>query len=112
MFQQVYYHPRVQALELMLLDVFLESQSVMKYEEYIQDPHKYLSLTDQTIFDIQKTKCNELEAARATLSRIEERDSVDVYQLATELILDVDEAVAKSIFTPENLSQYGEATAS
>lgn len=94
-------------MELMLLDVFLESQCVMKYEDYIQDTQKYITLTDQTIFDIQKTKCNELEAARTTLRRIEERDSGDVYQLATELILNVEESIAQEIFTPENLCQYG-----
>lgn len=107
MFQQVYYHPRVQAMELMLLDVFLESQCVMKYEDYIQDTKKYITLVDQTIFDIQKTKCKELEAARNILERIEQRHSGDVYKLTNELILNVDEKVAKEIFTPERLAGYG-----
>jgi len=84
MFQNVYYHEKVQALELMLRDVFLLSQPVMRYDNIVQNIDEYLMLTDETILNLQNSTCSELKSTKDLIERIKSKSESDKYTLVKE----------------------------
>ena len=94
----------------MLVDVFKESQPVMQYQDYLNDPEKYLGLNDKTIWDLLNSECSELASTRELLEWIQNRGSGDIYKLRKELILKNSKVPADEIFTQEKICAYGEIT--
>ena len=65
----------------MLLDVFKESQPMMKYNEIILDPERYLKLTDATIFALEHREESEFAKTKELIGRINSRGPEDVYHM-------------------------------
>ena len=46
LFKEAYWHPKTSAIDLMICDIFFESNDYFKYDEVVQDMEEYIRLTD------------------------------------------------------------------
>ncbi|KAI0092891.1 hypothetical protein BDY19DRAFT_990567 [Irpex rosettiformis] len=71
--KRIYNHKSAKAVEHMLIDGLLAAEPIMKIAEQIEDPSRYLYLTDDIKARIQSTTNPELAHARSILLRIDLR---------------------------------------
>ncbi|EKM58979.1 uncharacterized protein PHACADRAFT_249122 [Phanerochaete carnosa HHB-10118-sp] len=72
--KRIYNHKTAKAIEYMIIDALLEAEPYMHIAEQIEDPKRYVHLTDDIKLRIQATTCPELEKARKIFYRIDTRD--------------------------------------
>ncbi|KAJ9089749.1 hypothetical protein DSO57_1009500 [Entomophthora muscae] len=91
LFKRIYCHRVARALDLMVCEVLLLAQPVMKLAEKIHDAGEYLYLNDSILDEIARSKTEygthlqkELKAARELLKRIHKRD---LYKFVDQVLI-------------------------
>lgn len=72
--KRIYNHKTATAIEHMLVDAMLAAEPYLKIAGQIDDPKKYLGLTDDIRTEIQRSEAPELLEAQRILERIQNRD--------------------------------------
>ncbi|KAI0285127.1 hypothetical protein BGY98DRAFT_947337 [Russula aff. rugulosa BPL654] len=72
--KRIYNHKTAKAIEHMIVDAMLAAEPYLKIASYINDPKKYLGLTDDIKTEIQRSQAPELLEAQKILERIQNRD--------------------------------------
>ncbi|KAJ1863274.1 hypothetical protein LPJ78_004142 [Coemansia sp. RSA 989] len=91
--KRVYSHRAGKAFELMMVDIMLIADPVLRISEAITDPRRYQLLTDNIVHDIERSSEPELQPARDLITRIYRRDT---YKFVDEYLLPPDQASAIS----------------
>jgi hypothetical protein len=73
-------------IDLMIKDIFAESNSVYNYIDYLNDTKKFIQLNDGILTQILYSKKQGLEQAKNLIKRIYTRD---LYKFAAEIIVGV-----------------------
>ncbi|XP_050225736.1 uncharacterized protein LOC126675178 [Mercurialis annua] len=81
LYRTVYTHPKVKAIELMLVDALLKANDYLQISSYIEDPSEYWKLDDTIIKTIETAPDVELRESRDLLLRIRRRN---LYQFCNE----------------------------
>jgi HD superfamily phosphohydrolase len=100
MFRKIYSHRVSKAIELMIVDILMEAGNIikqnamqivdavldqcMKISESVDDPEKYLYLTDDILCRIERSRLPELEQARLILKKVRTRK---LYKFADEFLI-------------------------
>ncbi|KAK4376858.1 hypothetical protein RND71_003154 [Anisodus tanguticus] len=93
----VYMHPKVKAIELMVVDALIKANDHLQIASYIDEPAHYWMLDDTIVKRIETSTHQDLEESRNLIRRIRRRD---IYQYCNEF------AVPK-----ENLEHFKNVTA-
>ncbi|KAI0303038.1 hypothetical protein BC826DRAFT_982978 [Russula brevipes] len=72
--KRIYNHKTAKAIEHMIVDALLAAEPHLKFSSYINDPKKYLGLTDDIRTEIQRSEAPQLLEAQRILERIQNRD--------------------------------------
>ncbi|MCH88475.1 metal-dependent phosphohydrolase, partial [Trifolium medium] len=83
LYRTVYTHPKVKAIELMVVDALVLANDYLQISSSIQDPAEYWKLDDSIIKTIETSPCPELKEARELILRIRRRNLYQacLYQL-------------------------------
>ncbi|RZB81446.1 deoxynucleoside triphosphate triphosphohydrolase SAMHD1 homolog isoform X3 [Glycine soja] len=81
LYRTVYTHPKVKAIELMVVDALVHANSYLGISSNIHDPSEYWKLDDTIIKTIETTPNQELKEARELILRIRRRN---LYQFCNE----------------------------
>ncbi|KAI9261697.1 hypothetical protein BY458DRAFT_439554 [Sporodiniella umbellata] len=84
LFKQIYTHRVGAAIELMIVDAFLEADGYLKLSEKIDNPEDYLYLTDNVLNVIEGSKEPSLEKARSIVKKLRRRD---LYKFVDEFLI-------------------------
>ncbi|OIS96016.1 PREDICTED: deoxynucleoside triphosphate triphosphohydrolase SAMHD1 homolog isoform X2 [Nicotiana attenuata] len=77
----VYMHPKVKAIELMVVDALIKANDHLQIASYIDEPAQYWMLDDTIVKRIETSTDQELEESRNLIRRIRRRD---IYQFCNE----------------------------
>lgn len=72
--KRIYNHKTAKAIEHMIVDAMLAAEPYLKIASDINDPKKYLALTDDIKTEIQRSEAPELLEAQKIFERIQNRD--------------------------------------
>ncbi|KAH9061981.1 hypothetical protein EDB87DRAFT_1608653 [Lactarius vividus] len=72
--KRIYNHKTAKAIECMFIDAMLAAEPYLKIAGQIDDPKKFLGLTDDIRTEIQRSQAPELLGAQRILERIQNRD--------------------------------------
>ncbi len=89
LFKECYSHRVCRAIDYMVVDALLEANPVYRFEDTLNDPSRYVHVTDNVLQHIENSKSVELLAARNILKRIKQRNLYRI--LAQTLITEKDE---------------------
>ncbi len=92
--KQVYTHPVVRQIEMMVSDVLDLSNDHLQISQSIDDMDEFIKMTDGILERISFSDCKELEKARQLIDRIHSRD---IYQLIGEVKFDCKEQLEEMI---------------
>ncbi|KDP45364.1 hypothetical protein JCGZ_09613 [Jatropha curcas] len=81
LYRTVYTHPKVKAIELMIVDALLKANDYLQISSFIQDPSEYWKLDDTIIKTIETAPDEQLRESRDLILRIRRRD---LYQFCNE----------------------------
>ncbi|XP_044479079.1 deoxynucleoside triphosphate triphosphohydrolase SAMHD1 homolog [Mangifera indica] len=81
LYRTVYTHPKVKAIELMIVDALLKANSFLEISSSIEDPSDYWKLDDTIIKTIEIAPDQELKESRDLILRIRRRN---LYQFCNE----------------------------
>ncbi|CAK8532902.1 unnamed protein product [Lathyrus sativus] len=81
LYRTVYTHPKVKAIELMVVDALVQANAYLQISDTIQDPAEYWKLDDSIIKTIETSPLEELKEARELILRIRRRN---LYQFCNE----------------------------
>ncbi|KAJ9152459.1 hypothetical protein P3X46_026024 [Hevea brasiliensis] len=81
LYRTVYTHPKVKAIELMMVDALLKANDYLQLSSYIQDPSEYWKLDDTIIKTIETAPDEQLRESRDLILRIRRRN---LYQFCNE----------------------------
>lgn len=81
LYRTVYTHPKVKAIELMVVDALVHANSYLEISSQIQNPSEYWKLDDTIIKTIETAPSQELKEARELILRIRRRN---LYQFCNE----------------------------
>ncbi|KAL5080060.1 hypothetical protein RYX36_008481 [Vicia faba] len=81
LYRTVYTHPKVKAMELMVVDALVKANDFLQISDTIQDPAEYWKLDDSIIKTIETSPLEELKEARELILRIRRRN---LYQFCNE----------------------------
>ncbi|XP_024031398.1 deoxynucleoside triphosphate triphosphohydrolase SAMHD1 homolog isoform X2 [Morus notabilis] len=81
LYRTVYMHPKVKAIELMVVDALVQANSYLEISSHIDDPSEYWKLDDTIIKTIETAPDQELKEARDLILRIRRRN---LYQFVNE----------------------------
>lgn len=70
LFEEVYLHPQVRAIDLMITDVLVLSNDILHIQKRCEDMPNFLHLTDHILQEIETSNHKELRQARQLLYRI------------------------------------------
>jgi HD superfamily phosphohydrolase len=84
LFKECYSHRVCKAIDYMIVDALTEANPVFHFEETVNDPARYVNVTDSYLTHIEASTSKELASARAILKRIRQRD---LYRYLSEKIL-------------------------
>eukprot|EP01116_Phalansterium_solitarium_P001273 TRINITY_DN11064_c0_g1_i1.p1 TRINITY_DN11064_c0_g1~~TRINITY_DN11064_c0_g1_i1.p1 ORF type:complete len:489 (+),score=-0.20 TRINITY_DN11064_c0_g1_i1:32-1498(+) len=87
MHKLVYSHKVAKAIEFMIFDAISAANVHLKISERIQDPKRYVYLTDGILKDIEASEDPALSASRAIVQRIRRRE---LYKMADEILVPAD----------------------
>ncbi|KAJ1779606.1 hypothetical protein LPJ77_001234 [Coemansia sp. RSA 2523] len=96
MHKRVYSHRAAKAIEFMIVDAMLIADPVLHISQAVTDPRRYQTLTDNLLYEIERSTEPELQAARDLIARIHVRDTykfVDEYILPPDLVSAIDSSV-------------------
>ncbi|XP_010528262.1 PREDICTED: deoxynucleoside triphosphate triphosphohydrolase SAMHD1 homolog [Tarenaya hassleriana] len=89
LYRTVYTHPKVKAIEHMLVDVLVKANSYLQISSQIEDPSQYWKLDDTIIKTIETAPDPELAESRELILRIRRRQ---LYQFCNEYAVPKDKA--------------------
>jgi len=72
--KRIYNHKTAKAIENMMVDAMLAAEPYLKIASHINDPKRYLGLTDDIRTEIQRSQAPELLEAQRILERIQKRE--------------------------------------
>ncbi|XP_052723506.1 uncharacterized protein LOC108344802 isoform X2 [Vigna angularis] len=81
LYRTVYTHPKVKAMELMIVDALVHANSYLEISSNIHDPSQYWKLDDTIVKTIETSPSQELKEARELILRIRRRN---LYQFCNE----------------------------
>lgn len=81
LYRTVYVHPKVKAIELMIVDALVEANDYLQISSFIEDPSEYWKLDDSIIKTIETAPNQELRESRNLIRRIRTRN---LYQFCNE----------------------------
>nr|ACZ74676.1 putative metal-dependent phosphohydrolase [Phaseolus vulgaris] len=81
LYRTVYTHPKVKAMELMIVDALVHANSYLEISSSIHDPSQYWKLDDTIVKTIETSPSQELKEARELILRIRRRN---LYQFCNE----------------------------
>ncbi|BBH00400.1 HD domain-containing metal-dependent phosphohydrolase family protein [Prunus dulcis] len=81
LYRTVYTHPKVKAIELMVVDALVKANDYLDIASHIEDPSQYWKLDDTIIRTIETAPNEELKEARDLILRIRRRN---LYQFCNE----------------------------
>uniref|UniRef100_M1D235 Metal-dependent phosphohydrolase HD domain-containing protein n=1 Tax=Solanum tuberosum TaxID=4113 RepID=M1D235_SOLTU len=76
----VYTHPKVKAIELMVVDALIKANDYLQIDSLINEPAQYWMLDDTIVKTIETSTHQDLEESRNLIRRIRRRD---IYQVPT-----------------------------
>lgn len=88
LYRTVYLHPKVKAIELMVVDALLQANNYLEISSHINDPSEYWKLDDTIIKTIETAPDEELKEARDLILRIRRRN---LYRFCNEYAVPKDE---------------------
>ncbi|XP_022928109.1 deoxynucleoside triphosphate triphosphohydrolase SAMHD1 homolog [Cucurbita moschata] len=81
LYRTVYMHPKVKAIELMLVDALLKANDYLEISSHIHDPSQYWKLDDSVVKTIETASDQELKESRDLILQIRRRN---LYQFCNE----------------------------
>ncbi|KAG8218176.1 hypothetical protein J3R82DRAFT_3727 [Butyriboletus roseoflavus] len=72
--KRIYNHKTTKSIEHMVIDALLEAEPHLKIANLVENPKRYVYLTDNLLNTIEASTDKELESARAIIERIRTRD--------------------------------------
>ncbi|KAJ7970864.1 deoxynucleoside triphosphate triphosphohydrolase SAMHD1-like [Quillaja saponaria] len=81
LYRTVYVHPKVKAIELMVVDALLKANNYLGISSFIQHPCQYWKLDDTILKSIETAPAEELKESRDLILRIRRRN---LYQFCNE----------------------------
>ncbi|PON36653.1 HD domain containing protein [Parasponia andersonii] len=81
LYRRVYMHPKVKAIELMVVDALVKANSYLEISSHIEDPSEYWKLDDTIIKTIETAPDQELKESRDLVQSIRRRN---LYQFCNE----------------------------
>ncbi|XP_052189486.1 uncharacterized protein LOC127799470 isoform X2 [Diospyros lotus] len=81
LYRTVYTHPKVKAIEIMIVDALLKANDYLDIASHVQDPSQYWKLDDTILKTIEIAPDQELREARDLILRVRRRD---LYQFCNE----------------------------
>ncbi|XP_031407106.1 deoxynucleoside triphosphate triphosphohydrolase SAMHD1 homolog isoform X2 [Punica granatum] len=81
LYRTVYTHPKVKAIELMIVDALVKANDYLQISSYIHDPREYWKLDDTIIKTIETAPDQSLSESRDLILRIRRRE---LYQFCNE----------------------------
>ncbi|KAE9620091.1 putative HD/PDEase domain-containing protein [Lupinus albus] len=81
LYRTVYTHPKVKAMELMVVDALVQANSYLDISSHILNPSEYWKLDDTILKTIETAPIQELKEARELILRIRRRN---LYQFCNE----------------------------
>lgn len=81
LYRTVYVHPKVKAIELMIVDALVEANDYLQISSFIEDPSEYWKLDDSIIKTIETAPNQQLRESRNLIRRIRTRN---LYQFCNE----------------------------
>jgi HD superfamily phosphohydrolase len=99
LFKECYSHRVCKAIDYMIVDALTEANPVFHFEQTINDPARYVDVTDNYLTHIESSKNPALATSRALLKRIRQRD---LYRFLSEKIL-VDKQQVEKCITAEEI---------
>eukprot|EP00698_Gefionella_okellyi_P005718 TRINITY_DN15181_c0_g1_i1.p1 TRINITY_DN15181_c0_g1~~TRINITY_DN15181_c0_g1_i1.p1 ORF type:complete len:480 (-),score=89.48 TRINITY_DN15181_c0_g1_i1:1371-2810(-) len=103
LFRQVYSHRVGKAIEYMIRDAMIAANPVMQFDQAIDDPSLYRTLTDCVVRNIEFSKDPRLADAQAILKRIRRRN---LYKCADEVVLNETEGRLMKDITGEDVVRF------
>lgn len=107
LFRDIYTHKTTQSVELMIWDIFENSNDYFKFDEKVQNMEEYWKLTDKILTKIKYTKHPSLIESQKIIKRIENRD---LYKLGAKYVFTQDEKSLFAKITPEKIAEYSDGT--
>ncbi|KAF8554681.1 HD-domain/PDEase-like protein [Imleria badia] len=99
--KRIYNHKTTKAIEYMVIDALLEAEPYLKIAQHVENPKRYVFLTDNLINQIEESTVPELESARAIVERIRTRDLYKVVDY--KVFSHADKDMIKANVTPEEI---------
>ncbi|XP_027357843.1 deoxynucleoside triphosphate triphosphohydrolase SAMHD1 homolog isoform X2 [Abrus precatorius] len=81
LYRTVYTHPKVKAIELMVVDALVHANNYLEISSHIHNPSEYWKLDDTIVKTIETAPSQELKEARELILRIRRRN---LYQFCNE----------------------------
>lgn len=100
LYRTVYTHPKVKAIELMVVDAMLKANDYLGISSYIEDPSEYWKLDDTIIKTIETAPNQELKESRDLILRIRRRN---LYQFCNEYAVPKDKVENFKHVTPQDI---------
>ncbi|KAL4653486.1 uncharacterized protein LOC142625204 [Castanea sativa] len=100
LYRTVYTHPKVKAIELMVVDALLKANDYLNISSFIQDPSKYWKLDDTIMKTIETASNPELKESRDLIMRIRRRN---LYQFCNEYAVPKDKLENFKDVTPQDI---------
>jgi HD superfamily phosphohydrolase len=101
--RSVYSHRVVKAIEYMICDVLCQADRHLGISEAVNDPSRFVHLTDGILRTIEASTDPELEQARAIMHRIRKRD---LYKFIDEVIIPPELIAGFPQVRPEDICAY------
>uniref|UniRef100_A0A0D6R5S2 HD domain-containing protein n=1 Tax=Araucaria cunninghamii TaxID=56994 RepID=A0A0D6R5S2_ARACU len=100
LFRVVYLHPKVKALELMLVDALLLANGYLQISSQIYNPADYWKLDDSVMKTIETASDEELQESQALILRMRRRD---LYRFCNEYSVPEDQLEHFKEVTPKDI---------
>lgn len=100
LYRTVYTHPKVKAIELMVVDALLKANDYLKISSFIQDPSEYWKLDDTILKIIETAPKQELKESKDLILRIRRRD---LYKFCNEYAVPKDRLENFKDVTPQDI---------
>ncbi|XP_057830386.1 uncharacterized protein LOC131041362 isoform X2 [Cryptomeria japonica] len=100
LFRGVYLHPKVKALELMLVDALILANGYLEISSLIHDPADYWKLDDSILKTIETASVKELKESQALILRMRRRD---LYRFCNEYSVPADQLEHFKEVTPQDI---------
>ncbi|EFJ10092.1 hypothetical protein SELMODRAFT_128840 [Selaginella moellendorffii] len=105
LFREVYTHPKVKAMELMLADALVMADGFLGISGMVDDPASFWKLDDSLLKAIETSDEPELEASRKLVWRMRRRGR-ELYQFCDSLKVPAEHAERFSAVTAEDILCY------